>query len=196
MVEKMMVDHIHILGASGSGTSTLGDTLARSFEYVHLDTDGYFWEPTTPPFQQTRGRQRRQALLCAALDTHPRWVLSGSLCGWGDIFIPCFDLVIFLFVPQEIRMARLKAREERRFGQEALAPGGALHASHMAFMTWAAAYDEGGDDMRSRRRQEQWLAALPCPCIRLEGLLTVEEQMTQLEKVLAGGAVGFSPGAI
>jgi adenylate kinase family enzyme len=66
-----MVDHIHILGASGSGASTLGDALARSFGYVHLDTDDYFWEPTTPPFQQPRERQRRQALLGAALDAHP-----------------------------------------------------------------------------------------------------------------------------
>ena len=191
-----MVDHIHILGASGSGTSTLGDALARSFGYIHLDTDDYFWEPTTPPFQQTRERQQRQALLGAALDAHPRWVLSGSLCGWGDIFIPRFELVIFLSVPQAIRMARLKEREERRFGQEALAPGGAMHDAHVAFMNWAAGYDKGGDDMRSRRRHEQWLAALPCPCIRLEGLLTVEEQVIQLEKVLAGGEVGFNPGAI
>src|SRR5215468_7431750 len=164
-----MVDHIHILGASGSGTSTLGEALARSFAYVHLDTDDYFWEPTTPPFQQPRAQQRRQALLGAALDAYPRWVLSGSLCGWGDIFIPRFDLVIFLCVPQEIRLARLRAREERRFGKAALAPEGAMYATHVAFMQWAAAYDAGGDDMRSRRRHEQWLAALPCPYIRFEG---------------------------
>jgi adenylate kinase family enzyme len=183
----MMVDYIHILGASGSGTSTLGDALTRSCGYVHLDTDDYFWESTTPPFQQPRERQQRQALLGVALDAHPRWVLTGSLCGWGDIFIPRFDLVIFLFVPQEIRLARLKAREQCRFGQEALAPGGTMHEAHVAFMNWAAGYDEGSDDMRSRRRHEQWLAALPCPCIRLVGLLTVEEQVTWLEKVLAGG---------
>jgi adenylate kinase family enzyme len=182
-----MVDHIHILGASGSGTSMLGGALAQSFGYVHVDTDDYFWEPTKPPFQQPREQQQRQALLEAALDVHPRWVLSGSLCGWGDIFIPWFDLVIFLFVPQEIRMARIKEREQGRFGQEALAPGGAMHEAHVAFMNWAAAYDEGGDDMRSRRRHEQWLAALPCPCIRLEGPLTAAEQVTRLEKVLAGG---------
>ena len=182
-----MVDHIHILGASGSGTSTLGEALARSFDYLHLDTDDYFWEPTTPPFQQTRAPQRRQALLGVALEAHPRWVLSGSLCGWGDIFIPRFELVIFLYVPQAIRLARLRAREERRFGTAALAPGGAMYATHVAFMQWAAAYDAGGDDMRSRRRHEQWLAALPCPYIRFEGPLTVEEHVTQLEHVLAGG---------
>jgi adenylate kinase family enzyme len=178
------IDHIHILGASGSGTSTLGRALAQSFGYAHLDTDDYFWEPTAPPFQQPRERLQRQALLGAALDAHPRWALAGSLCGWGDIFIPRFDLVIFLAIPTEIRLARLKEREHRRYGMEALAPGGAMYEAHGAFMNWAAAYDQGGDDMRSRRTHEQWLAALPCPCIRLEGPLEVEEQMARLRNIL------------
>jgi adenylate kinase family enzyme len=176
-----MVDRIHIVGASGSGTSTLGAALSQRFGYAHLDTDDYFWEPSVPPFQRPRERRQRQALLGTALDAYPRWVLSGSLCGWGDIFIPRFDLVIFLRVPQEIRLARLKEREQRRYGTEALAPGGAMHEAHMAFLTWAAAYDEGNEDMRSRRRHDQWLAALPCPCVRLEGQLTVAEQLTRLE---------------
>jgi adenylate kinase family enzyme len=182
-----MIDRIHILGASGSGTTTLGMTLSGRFGYAHLDTDDYFWEPTDPPFQGPRARHERQTMLAAAMDAHPRWVLSGSLCGWGDIFIPRFDLVIFLWVPTEIRCARLRERERHRFGTEALAPGGAMHDAHVAFMNWAAAYDEGGEDMRSRQRHETWLAALPCPCLRLEGLLAVEEQITRLEKALAGG---------
>jgi adenylate kinase family enzyme len=182
-----MIDRVHILGASGSGTTTLGITLSERFGYSHLDTDTYFWEPTTPPFQRPRERHERQITLTAALDPHRRWVLSGSLCGWGDIFVPRFDLVIFLWVPTEIRLGRLRAREQHRYGAGALAPGGAMHEAHTAFMTWAAAYDAGGDDMRSRRRHETWLAALPCPCIRLEGPLPVEEQVARLEEVLAGG---------
>jgi adenylate kinase family enzyme len=185
-----MIDRIHILGASGSGTTTLGRALSERFGYSQLDTDEYFWEPTEPPFQRPRARYERQTMLAAALDRHPRWALSGSLCGWGDIFIPRFDLVIFLWVPTEIRLARLKARERRRYGPEALAPGGTMHEGHVAFMNWAAAYDEGGEDMRSRRRHEQWLAALPCPCLRLEGPLAVEEQMAWLERALDGGELG------
>jgi hypothetical protein len=68
--------------------------------------------------------------------TYTPWILSGSLCSWGDIFIPRFDLVIFLFVPKESRIARLKEREQRRFGKEILAPGGAMHEARMAFMNW------------------------------------------------------------
>ena len=75
-----MIDRIHILGASGSGTTTLGAALAERFGVIHLDTDEYFWEPTDPPFQHPRARKQRQTLLAAALDAHSRWTLSGSLC--------------------------------------------------------------------------------------------------------------------
>jgi adenylate kinase family enzyme len=125
-------DRVHILGASGSGTTTLATALSTRFGFAHLDTDDYFWEPTIPRFQRPRQRPDRQALLGAALDAHARWVLSGSLCGWGDIFIPRFDLVIFLWVPAAIRLARLQEREQRRYGPEAVAPGGARHESHPA----------------------------------------------------------------
>ena len=52
------------------------------------------------------------------------WVLSGSLEGWGDVFIPVFDLVVLLTTPREIRLQRLRAREATHFGPDAVAPGG------------------------------------------------------------------------
>ena len=156
-----MSKRIHILGASGSGTTTLGSALAACLGCPHLDTDEYFWLPTDPPFQQARSRTDRQALLGAALARHEGWVLSGSLCGWGNLFMPLFDIVVFLWVPPAVRLARLAARERRRFGEAALAPGGAMHAPYTAFMAWAAAYDDGGLELRSRRLHEQWLRSLP-----------------------------------
>ena len=182
---KPAQERIHVLGASGSGTTALGRAIAESFGHVHFDTDDFFWEPTDPPFQHPREREARLASLTAALDTHPRWVLSGSLCGWGDGLVPRFDLVVFLAVPTDVRLARLLERERRRFGAEALAPGGAMHAIHATFMTWAAGYDDGGEEMRSRRQHDAWLATLPCPCIRLEKALDVPAQLAQLEARLA-----------
>ena len=34
---------IHILGASGSGTTTLAQALSTVLHNTHLDTDDYFW---------------------------------------------------------------------------------------------------------------------------------------------------------
>lgn len=178
----IVMDRIHILGASGSGTTTLGAALAERLGAVHLDTDHYLWEPTDPPFQLTRAQEERCTLRAAALDAHPRWTLSGSLCCWGDMFIPRFELVIFLLVPTEIRLTRLRDRERQRYGIEALAPGGAMQATHVAFLNGAAAYEEGDNAMRSRQHHEQWLARLPRPYLRLEGPLTTAEQLTRVEE--------------
>ena len=174
-----MIHRIHILGASGSGTTTLGRTLAEHLQYPHFDTDNYFWVPTDPPYTQQRERTERQRLLMDDLTAQDSWVVSGSLCGWGDVAIPLFELVVFLWVPQEVRMGRLHLREQARFGERIL-PGGDMYESSQAFLAWAASYDEGGLDIRSRRRHDQWLSTLPCLILCVEGEYTIEEQLAVL----------------
>jgi adenylate kinase family enzyme len=174
-----MANRIHILGASGSGTTTLGHVLAERLNYTHFDTDNYLWLPTDPPTIEKRELTLRQKLLMDDLTTHQSWVLSGSLCGWGDITIPLFELVIYLWVPCEIRLERLHHREYERYGQRIM-PGCDMYEQSQAFLDWAASYDEGGLDMRSRQLHEQWLGMLPCPIICIEGEYTIEEQIDVL----------------
>jgi adenylate kinase family enzyme len=170
---------VHILGASGSGTTTLGAALAARLGCAHLDTDDFFWLPTEPKFLEIRPVEERTALLANALDGARKWVLSGSLCGWGDVFIPRFELVVFIYLPPEVRMARLARREVERYGAEGIAPGGGHHAKYEAFMAWAAAYDTG-DVSRTRAIHEQWLAALPCRVLRLTTVAPVAEHLEQI----------------
>ncbi len=89
---------IHITGASGSGATSLGRTLADALAIPHHDTDDYFWQPTVPPYQQKRERAERLRLMQEVFLPRADWILSGSLEGWGDDLIPNFDLVIFLSV--------------------------------------------------------------------------------------------------
>jgi adenylate kinase family enzyme len=175
---------IHILGASGSGTTTLGAALAERSGARHLDTDDYFWLPTDPPFEVVRPSAERVALLEADLDTSRSWVLSGSLCGWGDPLVGRFDLTVFLFVPTSVRLVRLRDRERQEFGAEALAPGGRMHANHVAFLEWAAGYDHGDLDTRSLARHEAWLAELSCPTLRLDGESPVDVQVSETLRLL------------
>jgi adenylate kinase family enzyme len=77
-----MIHRIHILGASGSGTTTLGRALAARLLCPHFDADDYFWLPTDPPYTHQRERTERQQLLMDDLTAQEQWVLSGSLCGW------------------------------------------------------------------------------------------------------------------
>src|SRR5262245_56011227 len=174
-----MTTRIHLLGASGAGTTTLGRALAARLQCPHFDTDDYFWLPTDPPYTHRRERTERAQLLIDDLTAHDSWVLSGSLCGWGDVAIPLFELVAFLWVPQDVRMARLHRREHARFGKR-IRPGGDMYEQSQAFLAWAALYDEGRLDMRSRQRHAQWISTLSCPIIRFEGEYSIEEHLTVL----------------
>jgi hypothetical protein len=114
------------------------------------------------------------------LTAHDAWVLSGSLCGWGDVAIPLFELVVFLWVPQKIRLERLRQREHERYGERVM-QGGDMYTQSQAFLAWAASYDDGGMDSRSKRLHEQWLGTLPCPIVCFEGEYRIEEQLAVLE---------------
>ena len=167
-------------GASGTGTSTLGAALSARLSCAHLESDDFLWEPTWPKFRTLRPPEERIRLLLPALDDAGDWVLSGSLCGWGDPAVPRFSLVVFLTLPPDLRLARLHAREEERYRRGT----GRTPEEHVAvrdgFLEWAARYDEGGMDVRSRALHEAWLAELPCPVLRLEGDLTTDERTARV----------------
>jgi adenylate kinase family enzyme len=169
---------IHFVGASGSGTTTLAAALAQRLDVRHYDTDSYFWYPTDPPFEKIRSQDERYALMDPDL-AHDAWTLSGSLCGWGDVYIPRFDLVVFCAVPERVREARLRARERRRYGD---AIDRTLREKSEAFIAWAMSYEAGPTTQRSRIRHEAWLATLPCPVLRLEDM---DDVATRLEEVMA-----------
>lgn len=175
---------IHIMGASGSGTTTLGRALAAHLSIPHFDTDDYFWIQTPIPYTRKRPEPELLAMLGADLARPRAWVLSGSLCDWGDPLVPLFTLVVFLWLPADLRLSRLKEREIARYGAAALAPGGWFHQNHVDFMAYAASYDGGGLDIRSRRLHDQWLARLPCPVLRIETPSTTEGQIALIEREL------------
>jgi len=154
--------------------------LAETYNLRQFDADDYFWIPTDPPYLHIRPREERIALLQSDLTTQNRWVVSGSLCGWGDVLRPLFDLVIFLYVPLEIRLERLRKREIERHGAGSLLPGGRMHQQHQEFMAWTARYDEGDEFVRSLLLHNRWLATLDCPVIRLEGALTTDERLSRV----------------
>lgn len=172
-----MIRRIHIFGASGTGTTTLGEALAQALGFPKFDTDSYFWVQTDPPFQAIREQTERKDLLRQALSRNESWVLSGSLCGWGDFTIPMFDLVVFLWLPPDVRMQRLKEREIERYGSDVEDPNSSTHQGSKEFLRWAAGYDKGGLNMRSKSSHEKWISTLPYPVVRIEGDRTLQESL-------------------
>lgn len=174
-----MIKRIHILGASASGTTTLAKALSEETGYCHFDTDEYFWIPTDVPFTQKRNIEERQELLKSDLGNTSEWILSGSLCGWGDIFIPYFELVVYLSLPKEVRIKRLIERERQRYGTE-IERDGTMYKSHNDFLEWASQYDEAGAHMRSKMLHDIWISKLPCPVLKVEGDKTVKERLNSV----------------
>jgi len=161
-----MKQHIHVFGASGSGTTTIAQRVSHLLGYPHFDADDYFWLPTKDPFTVERPQNDCLRRLNEDLQSYEKWILSGSLTGWGDVFIPLFDLVVFVYVPQPIRLERLRQREYERYG-DAILPGGNRHESCEDFLQWAAAYDAGTRNGRSLPKHEAWLEGLNCTVLRL-----------------------------
>ena len=165
---------IHIFGASGSGTSTLGRALAEKTGFRFMDTDDYYWLPAEPMYTLKRPIPERLALMARDLDECSDAVLSGSLAGWGDPLIPRFTLAVRLVTPTPVRMERLKQREYARYGRRIL-PGGDLFEQSQAFLAWAAQYDDGLPPLRSRALHDLWQQKLSCPLLTLDGTLSLDK---------------------
>lgn len=163
----MPVARIHILGASGSGTTTLGAALAIRLSCAHVDADSLFWLLTDPPFTTQRDRNERRVMLQRQLPADGRWVFSGSATGWAASVEPFFDLIVFLSLEPTIRMARLQRREAERYGARIEGTGDMAEAS-AGFLNWARAYDTAGADIRSRVAHEEWLTTQRAPVLRLD----------------------------
>ena len=174
---------IHIFGSAGAGTSTLGRSLSSMLGYFFMDTDDYYWAPVDPPFSVKREPAKRVELMQKDIDGHENIVLSGGLSGWGDVLIPEFTLAVRVETPTPIRIERLKKRERDAFGSR-IDPGGDMYKIHEDFIAWAARYDEGGLEIRSRARHDEWQKKLQCPVIQLDGSLPVETNLEIIKEYL------------
>ncbi|MEO9167747.1 MAG: AAA family ATPase [Aestuariivirga sp.] len=176
-----MFNRIFITGASGCGVSTLGKCLGRAKDATWVDSDDYYWMPTDPPFSVKRPEAQRVLLMREALGAGA-WVLSGSLDGWGDRLIMAADLIVFLIVPSEVRIARLKKRESDRFGARILV-GGDMFEKHRDFMIWASQYDNSNFSGRTKHRHEKWLDSLGKPVLKLDGQMPVSDIIARVLSV-------------
>jgi hypothetical protein len=101
----------------------------------------------------------------------------------GALSVPHLDTDDFYWLPSDPPFRHKREIPERlRLLDEALdrAPRGFVLSGSLdgwgyrTFLEWAAVYDEGKQGGRSRPRHEAWLARLPCPAVRLEGVLALD----------------------
>lgn len=165
---------INVIGASGSGASTLGKSLAQALAVPHFDSDEYYHLPTDPPFQKQRSAEERYELISRDLRPEGHWVLSGGIVGWEPRPSLAFACIVFLYVPTETRISRLRLRERLRFGSRIL-EGGDMYRAHEEFIEWASRYDIGDVDGKTLARHEAFLKRQSCPVLEYRGVGSVEE---------------------
>jgi adenylate kinase family enzyme len=182
---------LHLTGASGSGTTTLGRALASHWSVPHADADDYFWVPTSPPYTVKRPVPQRLRLMNEIFVGRDAWVLSGSVMGWGGPVVELVDAVVFLSVDHGTRLHRLHDRETQRYGPS-IGPGGAREADHREFIEWASGYEDPTFEGRNRAQHEEWLTGLPCPVLRLDSSAAVADLVAETAAWQEGG---FPPGA-
>jgi len=168
-----VMPRIHVFGASGSGSTTLGEAVAQRLGLRHADADHFFWFPTDPPFTTRRPRKERLAMLTKALPADGHWVFSGSAISWATELEPAYDLIVFLYLDPVVRMQRLQLRETARYG-ERIEPGGDMATASAAFFQWAVAYDTAGVAQRSLAAHEAWLGWQTARLLRLDSAMPTD----------------------
>ncbi|WP_124066354.1 AAA family ATPase [Clostridium sp. E02] len=143
---------IHLYGASGSGTSTIGKKICDELGYRFMDTDDYFWMPTNPRFTTKREKNERLRLMREDIKVFENVVISGSLVDWGDELIPLFTLVIRVVTDTDIRIDRLHKREYRSI------------------------------DMRSKAKHDDWQQLLSCHQIIIDGAKDLDDNFDALKQ--------------
>lgn len=179
----MSIPILYIFGASGSGTTTLGRAAGKAHGWRHFDIDDYYWLPTDPPFTAARPRAERLPLLLEHMRGASGVVLTGWGQGWVYPLIPDFVLAVRLTLEQSLRLERLEARERANFGGR-LDPGGDMYENHRQFMDWAAHFETGGLDMRSKAALDAWQEQMTCPVITLDSAESVEANLARVLKAL------------
>ena len=187
-----MIRGIAILGLNGTGKSTLAHALAKQTGRFEMDVEDYYFphqrasrisaleggevKPSEGiPFALSLSKDEVQRALIGDMDAHPEFVIAGVTMNWCDEILGRIDAAFLLSAPAEVRLERIRGREERRFGARVL-PGGDMHAQQEQFRRMARG--------RNPKDAEESAARLGCPVIALDAQLPTEENLRTILEYL------------
>ncbi len=168
-----MVNRVIVCGGNGAGKSTLGKTLAEAMGYKFADIEDYYFDKTDPDYRYASARTRDQVseLLLEDMKQYPEFVLASVTGNYGDEIVSMFTGAVWISVPKDIRMKRVKDRSFQKFGDR-IFPGGDLYEKEKRFF-----------DMVEHRREEDvedWLKSLRVPVIRVDGTKPVDHNVEEI----------------
>ena len=171
---------INILGASGSGVTTLGKKLSLELGIDYFDSDDFFWKKSEIPFSTKIDPKVRDNNILQKLSSTENWILGGSVINWSKEIHNRFNLIVFLYIPQKIRIERLRERELERYG-EIIRTDVFWKKKYTDFMEWAKDYDDvKGIANRNIKTHREWLVKQNTARIDLIGEMTLEEKTERI----------------
>lgn len=164
---------ILVCGLNGAGKSTLGKALAERLGFYFLDNEDLYFPGRKPKeaYPDPRSQEEARALLLEEIKGHRDFVLAAVKGDYGEAVLPFFRVAILVNVPREIRLRRVRERSFQKFGARML-PGGDLYQQEESFFRMVA---DRPEDMVGN-----WLRALRCPVINLDGTKPIQENVEYL----------------
>ena len=168
-----MPHKIVLCGGNGAGKSTMGRALAKTLKLRFLDIEQYYFPDRLPneAYGPARSQEEVTAMLLEDLKKPEGCVLAAVKADYSREIGSLLTVAVYIDVPKEIRMQRIRQRSHDKFGDRML-PGGELYEQERRFF-----------DMVQKRTDEpilQWLSSMRIPVIRMNGLLPVEENLQRL----------------
>ncbi len=164
---------ILICGLNGAGKSTLGRALAQQCGLRYIDNEDLYFSKTDPndPYTAPRSRQEVEQLLLKEIKTSKGFVFTSVRGDYSQAVRDLFSCAIWVHVPRELRLERLRNRSFQKFGDRML-PGGDLYAQEEQFFAFAQA--------RTENLVEEWLRTVCFPVIPVDGTKPVEENIASI----------------
>ena len=161
---------IALCGGNGAGKSTLGKELAKRLNIRFMDIEQYYfpYSNTDYAYGCSRTQEEVTALLLDDMKHTDDFVLAAVKADYSPAISRMFTHAVYIDVPKEERMNRIRQRSFQKFG-ERMMPGGDLHEGEEAFFKMAEARDDG--------YVEKWLKDVSCPIIRIDGTKPTEENV-------------------
>ncbi len=166
-----------ICGLNGAGKSTLGKRLSERLGWQFIDNEDLYFPKTDTKYVYSgpRGKEEVIRLLEEKIEKNRRFVFAAVKGDYGDKLPSLLDCIVVVDVPREIRLARVRERSLRKFGDRIL-DGGDLAQRENA---WFSLVESRPEDY-----VEKWLETVDRPVIRVDGTRPIEENVEYLASVL------------
>ena len=166
---------ICVCGLNGSGKTTLAGILAKELNFKHMDVEQYYFTSADNPYSLARTQKEVEKLLLKDIRQNPCFVFSAVNGNVTEEINEYYSLVVYLDVPVDIRMKRIRQRSIDKFGNRVIL-GGDMYEQEENFFAFA--------EQRTPDKIENWLKTVSCKIIRLDGTKPIQENVEVIKSLL------------